>query len=268
MKNRVLIIIIAAALVSSAGFLTRFGQRKNVSETKIEQSADIAEKTNLTANFGKIPLHFEPNAGQIDEQVKFLSRGAGYSLFLTDSSVVLRPSFFVDEKQAAPKNEGRKTTDNGRILQMKFVGANPSPEIAAENQLEGKTNYFVGNDASKWKTDISNFERVRYSQIYDGVDLIFYGNQHQLEYDFVVQPNTSPETIKLNFDGADKLEIAANGDLVFKFGDHELRQHKPLAYQEINGTRKEIAANYTITKGKGQRTKLNFKSEITTVRNR
>jgi hypothetical protein len=135
---------------------------------------------------------------------------------------------------------------------MKIAGANSSPEIKLENLLEGKTNYLFGNDPKNWKTDIANFERVRYANIYDGVDAIFYGNQRQLEYDFIVQPNVSPDKIELKFDGSEDLTIADNGDLVFKFGDNELRQHKPFAYQEINGERKEVAASYLVQRPKSE----------------
>lgn len=129
---------------------------------------------------------------------------------------------------------------------MKIVGANSDATITPEGDLEGKTNYIIGNNPQDWKTDIANFSKIRYAEIYDGVDVVFYGNQRNLEYDFIVQPNVSTDKIELSFDGAKNVELADNGDLVFKFDDGELRQHKPIAYQKINGERKEIAANYTI----------------------
>ena len=237
MKIRLLIcVIIAVAMVSSAWFLTWFVQRESVVETKIESNENITEKANLAVNYGKIPLHFEANAGQVDEQVKFLSRGSGYSLFLTSGEAVLALQ--------KPTAEGQKPKAD--VLRLKIAGANPLPQIAGENLLEGKTNYMVGSDPDKWTTNIANFERVRYSNIYDGVDVVYYGNGGQLEYDFVVGPNVSPDKIELAFDGSEDLTIVDNGDLIFKFGDGELLQHKPLAYQNIDGERKQVAANYQI----------------------
>ena len=153
MKIRLLVtVIIAVALVASAWFLTRPGQPKDVSETKIESNESVTKKTELIPDYGKIPLHFEANAGQVDEQVKFLSRGSGYSLFLTSDEAVL----------ALQKPTGDGQEKQSDTLRMKFAGAISSPAITGEKPLEGKTNYFTGNDPGKWKTDIANFERVRF----------------------------------------------------------------------------------------------------------
>ena len=244
---------LVAALILSIGLFafSHFWKNPNGSEDFRTDAATItAKKANLADSFGKIPLHFEPNVGQAAEQVKFVSRGSGYSLMLTANSavLVLKKSITGDQK---PKTN---------FLKMNFADANPSPEIRAEIELEGRTNYFTGSDSRDWKTDIVNYERVRYADIYDGVDAVFYGNQRQLEYDFVVQPNVSPDKITLNFEGADSLKIADNGDLILQFGDDELRQHKPIVYQEIGGERKEIAANYKIQnpKAKIQNQTVNF----------
>ena len=146
---------------------------------------------------------------------------------------------------------------------MKFDGSNSLPLITGENLLEGKTNYITGNDPGKWKTGIASFERVRYSNIYDGVDVVYYGNGQRLEYDLVIAPNVSPDKIELKFEGSEDLSIADNGDLVFKFGESELLQHKPIAYQEIDGERKKVAAEYTISNLKSKIS--NPKSEISTL---
>jgi len=201
--------------------------------------------------YGAIPLHFQPNVGQAAEQIKFLSRGKGYTLLLAPDGAVLELQNQTKIKDEQPKTER---------LKMKIVGANTDTKITSEGELEGKSNYIVGNNPKGWKTDIANFSRIRYTEIYDGVDLIYYGNQRDLEYDFVVAPNVSPDKIALEFDGADEMQIAENGDLVFKFEGGELRQHKPIVYQEINGERREIAAAYSIQnpKSKIQNQKLGF----------
>ena len=232
-------VFIFAALFLTISLLTYDRFSKNAENTGVLNNSpthSVNEKSRSAELFGKIPLHFEPNVGQILEQTKFLSHGKGYSLFLTDDEVVLALS--------KSKTGAKKTKTD--VLKMKFTGAHNSPRIAAENELEGKTNYFAGSDASKWKTDIANYAKVRYSNIYDGIDAVFYGNQEKLEYDFIVAPNVSSDKIALEFSGADSLKIADNGDLILKFGDDELRQHKPIVYQETNGERKEIAAEYKI----------------------
>ena len=196
----------------------------------------VADSTLIVdGKYGAIPLHFEVNAGQANEQVRYLANGNGYSLFLNSDEAV-----FVFSKQ---EEDGGTHAD---ILRMKFVDANPSPLIMGEKILEGKTNYLVGNDRSKWKTDIPNYERIRYQEIYNGVDVVFYGNQKNLEYDFVVQPNTPTDQIGIEFAGVDDLAIVENGDLTLTSRSNVLRQHKPIAYQEINGEQREVEINYSI----------------------
>ena len=227
-------IISSTIIFLVVGFAIFHSQIKPIDKLQIAEKSSVNKKPDIEKNYGKIPLHFEQNVGQTDGNVKFLARGKGYAMFLTENEAVI----------SLQKNDKRSA------LQMKFVGANNAPEIKAENKLEGKTNYLVGNDSSKWKTDIANFKRVRYTEIYDGVDVVFYGNQEKLEYDFIVQPNVSPDKISLGFNGADNLEINENGDLIIKIGDNQLIQHKPIVYQEMNGERREIAANYAIAKDK------------------
>ena len=141
--------------------------------------------------YGKLPLNFEVNRGQADPEVKFLSRGNGYLLLLTSREAVLalrdsdeQPAA-LDQRGAAPSSaaaEDRPVPEQA-VLRMKFVGANPEPQVAGLEKLSAKSNYFIGNDPEKWRTNIPNYAKVRYEDIYPGIDLIYYGNQGQLEYD-------------------------------------------------------------------------------------
>ena len=217
------------------------------------QSQDVAEKLGKIVNeapapalYGALPLHFEQNVGQVNEQVKFLTRGSGYSLFLTANEAVMA----VTSAKCGARSE--KQNCPSQILKMKIAGANQSAIISGENLLGGKTNYITGNDPNDWKTDIANYERVRYSNVYDGIDVVYYGNGRQLEYDFVISPGADPGGIELAYSGTKKIRVDANGDLIFKLGESEVRQHKPIAYQEIDGTRHEIAANYIIQNSKSK----------------
>ena len=183
----------------------------------------IPEKPSAVADYGKLPLAFEANVGQTDRRVKFLSRGSGYTLFLTGDEAVL----------ALPK---------AAHARMKLVGANVNANVTGADELAGKSNYFTGNDPKKWRTNVPNYARVKYPSVYPGVDLIYYGNQSgRLEYDFVVAPGADPSPITLNVSAnrahpakgerRQPLRIAADGDLLVKVGADEIRFHKPVVYQ-------------------------------------
>jgi len=133
---------------------------------------------------------------------------------------------------------------------MKLVGANPSPRVAGLNKLSGKSNYFLGKDRKKWRTNVPNYAKVKYDSVYPGVDLVYYGNQGQLEYDFVVSPGANPRAIKLDIQGARKIAVDPRGDLVAQLGDQEIRLHKPLVYQpekrKSKLTQHSVEGNYVL----------------------
>jgi beta-propeller repeat-containing protein/HYR domain-containing protein len=202
-------------------------------------------KVKVQEAYGKLPLHFEANQGQTASQVKFLSRGSGYTLFLTPTEAVL------GLKQAKGKDSLRATRHALReydltVLRMKIEGANPSPRASGLDPLPGIVNYFLGNDPAKWRTNVPTYARVGYQDIYPGIDLVFYGNQRQLEYDFVVRPGADPSSITLNFQGADRVEVDAQGDLVLYTAAGTIRQRKPLIYQEVDGVRTEVQGGYVL----------------------
>jgi hypothetical protein len=199
--------------------------------------------------YGKLPLSFESNQGQTDQTVNFLARGKGYSLFLTSTAAT-----FVMANQSSTKTDSRvpgtTTSEPSAVLRMKVVGGNANAEVRGDEQLAGKVNYFVGNDPTKWRTNVPTFSRVSYSGVYDGVDLIYYGNQRQLEYDFMVAPGKDARAIALEFAGAKKIKVeAATGDLLVQLGGHTIRQPKPFMYQDIDGGRREVEGRYAIRKG-------------------
>jgi hypothetical protein len=120
---------------------------------------------------------------------------------------------------------------------MELVGANEGAQAAALEELPGKSNYFIGNDPKKWRTGVPTYAKVKYQSVYPGVDLVYYGNQRQLEYDFVVAPGADAKAIRLKFDGAEKLSVdGATGDLVLKAGGGEVRFRKPTVYQPVAAT--------------------------------
>src|SRR5439155_11923742 len=134
-----------------------------------------------------------------DAQVKFLSRGTGYTVFLTPTKAVFSLRRQEDDSLRREAAGTRRAAD---VLQMALVGANPASKVAGLDQLPGKNNYFIGNDPKKWQVNVPTYARVHYPDIYKGVDLVYYGNQRQLENDFVVAPGTDPGMINLAFGGA------------------------------------------------------------------
>jgi uncharacterized repeat protein (TIGR01451 family) len=172
-------------------------------------------------NYGKLPLSFEVNQGQTDEQVKFLARGEGYTLFLTSQEAVL----------ALQKSEvgGQRVTRT--TLEMKVVGTNAKVRVMGAEELLGKSNYFIGNDPKEWRTNIPTYAKVRVEDVYPGIDLVYYGNRGQLEYDFVVRPGADPKVIRLGLTGASLTKVDAEGDLVVQADGGEVCWHKPVMYQ-------------------------------------
>jgi hypothetical protein len=204
-------------------------------------------------SYGKLPLSFEANTGQTDGRVKFVSRTGGYTLFLTrdEAVVALRgKNADIQTKLAAAAHSPHSSIAKpkaGGVLRMKLHNANPAARVTGVDELAGTSNYFIGNDPAKWRASVPTYAKVKYEGIYSGIDLIYYGNQRQLEYDFIVAPGADPHRIALDVRGAKRIRRDGNGELVFKVGEDEIRWHKPVVYQEKDGTRQEIAAHYAVT---------------------
>jgi hypothetical protein len=120
---------------------------------------------------------------------------------------------------------------HGEWLELRPIGGNADPEIVGEAEMPNKSNYFRGNDPSKWHSNVPNFGKVRYKEVYPGIDLVFYGNQGQMEFDFVVAPGADPNVIRMAVSADAELKLADNGDLRMKVGDSEIVFHAPVVYQ-------------------------------------
>ena len=208
-------------------------------------------KAKYVQDYGKIPLYFEKNAGQTDSKVQYLARGAGYALFLTPDEAVL------SLHKSAGKSVKRQKSDSA-VIRARLVGATKDTKVSAENPLPGKSNYFVGNDKTKWHTDIPQYGRVRYQRVYPGVDLVYYGNQRQLEYDFVVAPNADPNVIRLAYSGADKLNLDKQGNLHIESQGGELIQHKPVVYQTRDGRKDPVNGRFKLVHSDAKNTEVAF----------
>ena len=228
-----------------------------------QNSGISPRQARLVENYGKLPLSFQANTGQAPRNVKFLSRGSGYGLFLTGQDAVLalhnngcaRKSLTeTDNKAPAPERATSHLIDVGAscqndetLVRMRLFGASkPSRYPTGEEQLAGTANYFIGNDPRNWRTNVPTYAKVRYRGVYSGVDLVYYGNQRQLEYDFVIAPGADPKPILLQLSGARALSLGPDGDLRVAAGNSSLTFRKPTIYQVINGQRKTVEGGYRL----------------------
>lgn len=245
---------------------TKFRPRDTTAKAQPAMRDDSAERRRSATtqararrSYGELPLSFEVNRGQTAAEVKFLARNNRYNLFLTADEAVLalRPVETANAATATRSKAGNSgarasARSTGResaslaVLRLKLEGANLSARVAGLEEMAGRSNYLVGNDSRRWHTGVPNFGRVRYESIYKGVDLVYYGNGRRLEYDFNLAPAADPGLIRLRFKGAHSLKLDAEGDLRIETGAGELRQHKPVAYQSVDGVRREVACAYAL----------------------
>jgi photosystem II stability/assembly factor-like uncharacterized protein len=221
---------------------------------------DSSNRAKVTGSYGKLPLSFEANEGQFDSRVKFVSRGSGHTVFLTSTEAVL--SLYAPVKSARDRESVAISTDSwdpraetetagGSVLRMKLIGAAHPREIGGIDELPGSSNYFIGDDPTRWRTGIKGYSKVRYRLVYPGIDLIYHSDQRKLEYDFKVAPGANPGTIRLAFEGAKRVRIEKNGDLVLGTSTGEVRQRRPTVFQQVLGRRKLVAARY-VMRGKNR----------------
>lgn len=185
-------------------------------------------KAQLT--YSHLPLVFEANQGQTNPQVKYLAHGSNYGLFLTGQEAVLT----------------LHSAEKSSVVRMALAEANLNPTVAGFDELPGKSNYIIGNDPAKWRHHIPQFARVRYSSVYPGIDLVFYGRQGQLEYDFQVAPGADPAKMALHFSASAPLKLTSSGDLALSTVAGEVRLRAPYVYQQINQQKQTIPARFVL----------------------
>jgi hypothetical protein len=189
------------------------------------------------ASHANVALSFEPNVGQTHGDVKFLSRAQGYVLFLTATGAVVSTS------ESVP-------------LRFDWVNANTRAQVTGERELVGKSHYYRGKNVGAWHVNVPHYSHVRYTNVYRGIDLVYYGTeQNRVEFDFVVSPGASPERIELRFDGSEQLRLDAAGNLIISPRRDGTRAdvtfESPRIYQEIDGVRKPVDGRY-VTRGRNR----------------
>lgn len=192
--------------------------------------------------YSQLPLRFEPNQGQTAPQVRFLAHGPGYNLFLTATEAILTLADLSFLSLSVRLGEPPRIP----VLYMTLKGANPEAAITGQALLPGKVNYLLGNDPAQWHTNIPTYARVKYDEIYPGIDLIYYGRQQQLEFDFIIEPGADPKAIHLAFTGGvEKMRLLDGGQLVLTtFRAGKVRLRKPTLYQKIGGEKYPVAGGY------------------------
>jgi alpha-tubulin suppressor-like RCC1 family protein len=265
-----------AGAQAAAGRATALRQQSQQLRSRLRQEAAPA----LAARPSRPALRFEPNEGQFDPRARFVARGAGYLLFLGDTDALLalrepvadnddergeeRPDAAARVKAGASHSAAagrlpsrlarrgplRDTDSRGpprrTALRMKLAGARPGAALTGLEPLPSKSHYFLGNDSSKWQTNVPHYARVRYDGIYEGVDLVYYGNDEgRLQYDFLVAPGADPDQIRLAFEGVERIDVR-EGDLVLHAGGKKVLFKKPFIYQEVDGKQVEVAGGYLL----------------------
>ncbi len=215
-----------------------------------------AQKAEVKKTYGKLPLYFIENKGQVDGQVSFYERGAGHATFFTNNGVVLsltkkdgksdKPSFLKDIIGLETEKSAKATTE---AVSLSFVGANKKAKITASETMPGHVNYFVGNDKSKWRSNIPTYGAVTYEDVYKNIDIKFYGNNKNIEHDVIVRSGGNPSLVKFAYDGVKGLKVNASGDLEVSLERGKFIEQKPIIYQEIKGERVAVEGAYKILKG-------------------
>jgi hypothetical protein len=244
------------ATVASKAANTEARLKVNAPPAREDAGKSEELKALASESVARVPLSFQPNVGQMDARASFLARGNGYNLFLTPAGPVFDlmttracgPTNMSASSSARRADSPCKTGEEAaRVgLKMEVVGASPASQLAAQEELPTRVNYFIGNDPEKWRSRIPTFARIAQRNVYAGIDLFYYGNQRQLEYDFVVAPRADYGLIRLRFEGANSVRIDGAGDLLLQVNGGSIKHRKPVVYQEAEGGRREVAGSYVI----------------------
>jgi len=230
--------------------------RTPVTQDKDKVEVTEAQKANIHNTYGKLPLYFIENKGPVDGQVSFYERGAGHATFFTEDGVVLSLTKKESKSEKASFTEdilGLKTEESAKhtteAVTLSFVGANKKVRISACEQMTGKVNYFIGNDRSKWRTNIPTYGAVTYHDIYKNIDVKFYGNNKNMEHDVIVRPGGDPSLVRFAYEGIKGLKVTESGDIEVILNNGKIVEQKPVIYQEIAGERLPVDGSYRILKG-------------------
>ena len=223
-RSGVLSLMAGATLLLAVGGNILAGAERAATPTLAPSKAEAQARVKAAAM--SLPLRFEKNVGQVKgadaDDVRYVSRGSAYSLFLTSTEAVL---------EVGRRRPGSALGSRPVVVRMRLAGGSPAEALTGMDEMPGKSNYFIGNDPSQWHTGVPNYARVAEKGVYPGIDFVYHGNQGQLEYDFDVAPQADPGRIRLALEGAQGLRIDSQGDLLVKVEGGDLCFRQPVAYQ-------------------------------------
>jgi hypothetical protein len=215
----------------------RLRKQTKLFSARLERLEDRCLLAVSLGGYSQLPLAFEPNVGQAGAGVGFIAQGNSYTLLLNPSEAVLG-------LQTAPSAGNPAGQRLG--VGLKLVGSNPSAAPQASDLLPGISNYFIGDNPADWHTNVPNYGKISYQNVYSGVDLVYYGNQGSLEYDFVVNPGASPGLIRLAVQGAQSLSVDAQGDVLLHTVGGDVLEKAPTVYQMIDGVRQAVPGRFVL----------------------
>ncbi len=237
----------ALALVTLLGTLLPWpstaGPPNPAADAKPAMAPDDKTNAQVANAYGQLPLYFIQNNGQVDKRVKFYEKGNGHATYFTKDGVYV--SLVGASRQTS--------TPESTLVKLVPLGANKNPKMVAEGVQEGKVNYFVGNNPKKWRPNVPTYQAVAYKELYPGIDMKFYGNNRQLEYDVIVKPGADPSKVRFAYEGIESLRITEEGELEIGLKDGTMRQRKPVLYQEIGGARVPVEGAFTLVSPNARR---------------
>jgi hypothetical protein len=210
--------------------------------------ASIATRSRAMNNFAQLPLGFEPNQGQLESGINFAARGGGFEAFLDPAGATLivgAPAL----KTAIPgkhQSAGQPARLQLAQIRMSLLGASDESRPQPEERLPGVVNYYRGRDRTKWHRDVPTYQRVKYADVYRGIDLAYYGNHGSFEFDFDLKPGADANQIALAVSGLERAELTSDGAALLKTAKGDLMLKRPVAYQQIDGERRSVQAGYRI----------------------
>ncbi|MCP4216818.1 MAG: hypothetical protein GY765_19360, partial [bacterium] len=245
-KPFVLIVLTIIFLYAALFAGVRGIQKADIGKVPVAAQQSIKQQP----NYGKTPLYFIPNKGQVNQKALFYAKAKRYTLWMTHEGLVFDSSRAVagqgdtTDRASANFQPLKKTapspTFERDVSRLFFLGANKSPQIVPVTETEHKVNYFIGNDKSKWQADIATSKAVLYREVYKGIDLKVYGIEKQIEYDWIVKPGAQVDTIAFQYENVKGTAIDEGGNLVVttEFGD--LVHKRPISFQVIDGEKKSV----------------------------
>jgi len=264
MRKFIVILMQLLFFLPALGFAAHDGGVLSGHDNKTATVSEV-QKAAVIKQYGKLPLYFIENKGQVDRAVKFYERGAGHATFFTGDGVVLSLTKMDGKvgKNARHRDiKGLETTQERKTiteaLSLSFVGANKKAKISADDRMAGKVNYFIGNDHSKWRTGIPTYGAVTYKDLYKNIDIKFYGNNRRLEHDIIVRPGGDFSLVKFASKGIQDLKVTKDGGLEVILKHGKIIEKRPVIYQEIGGKRVAVKGSYRIFKSNKENFEYGF----------